>query len=291
MKIPLPTFFVCLLTAGTVHTQETPAAAPVPAVKPAPAEKAAAPAPPPKPQPTEQAQAPVPAAQASSPDEAPKVPNSRPAKPADNTEEHKAERNDVEERLVRYTLWLVIVTGILAVVTGLMWWWTRKLAIHAQVTAEQQSKDTERALRVAQRAYFSAGDWATPQIAAGDTPGDVSIIVRNHGRVPGVLRSYVVRRIVDINLPEQPNYNDEGATQSSVPLGPTQENRLEVRFPPLLAEHRAAVLAGTQTLWYYGYIKYDDGFNHRCVTAFCVRFVPATAKFHVAGPLGYNLST
>lgn len=220
------------------------------------------------------------------------------------------------------TIWLAIVTTILAAVTWLLWSATQALAMDARNTAAQQAADMQASLRIAKESADAANKTANAMIASerawvgvsriemsppkfsvvGVRECNASITLINHGRTVARLRSNFHGRFHILNemreLPPAPDYPSplrmEGAEHTTIFLKPnetltTTPITLETTKPA--PEEVEAISGSRKEVFLYGRVTYFDFAEQERITQFCYTWVPLTETWEVLGPREYNKHT
>jgi hypothetical protein len=210
-----------------------------------------------------------------------------------NAEHHAAEQDakskkeNTDEALAYYTLWLMVFTGILAVATvglggatlGLYFTGEKQIALtgDAAAAAQKAADVSELALISTQRAFVFVKQLVDP----GPTTGDAPILVQweNSGTTPA-LNIIDRTNIVSMTDPMPDDYPFVDKTTKPHPnvasyLAPKAIlHGPEIRIPAQIIERCAL---GGYYLYIYGWINYDDIFDKRHRTEFSYQVTVGTA--------------
>ena len=163
---------------------------------------------------------------------------------------------------------LVLFTFLLFVVTGLLWWSTRRLVKGAEDTAQRQL-----------RAYVSIEHAQITGINNGETP-TAQLTVKNSGQTPAydLIGIGGIAMGVSWETLAPPDPQPFEVTQASLAPGAivNQFNSAPRRLEP---GEREALVNGSRTLWVYGEIRYRDTFNIE-------RFIEY--RFQIGGRVGIH---
>jgi hypothetical protein len=178
-----------------------------------------------------------------------------------------------------YLIWF---TGILALVTGLLWWETFKI----RQLSVKQAKDTQKSLElisesndisvkeklpifIIENIYFSS---TTVNFCADNT---VDITLGNHGQTSAIIVENCLNVVWDDSLSQSPSY-----PQSSVQKVPTsrvvdKSNEYKITRNVLIPLNNwDDIYKGKRTLWVNGYIDYIDFLRRAHRMGFSIKFVP-----------------
>lgn len=156
-------------------------------------------------------------------------------------------------------LLLAIFTGLLVLVTGFL----------ALIAYRQQ-----KAIHVAQRAYVKMSHAPSkvshePSFRIEPTTGKatVDLVIKNNGQTPARIIDLFIKIDVEpvgASLPKNPNY-EGGVETKATPqafLVTNDQYTLHLFFHIPTAQ-AANVINGTETLWLYGYVDYEDMFEQK----------------------------
>jgi hypothetical protein len=177
------------------------------------------------------------------------------AQPTSENESHDiAETKKADDRLARYTLWLTIFTGFLAVSTIGLWWVTWR-------GVRNQIRDTQ----ILERAYVVVEpNGIIPHVDRDDRVHG-SVILRNVGH----LTARHVRWYGSSGTPDDyksPPIKDLFDGQIVLPPGAMTRQRLGTVFT---RRYEGASNVVSNSFFVWGIVTYDDGFGQKRFTRFC----------------------
>lgn len=213
---------------------------------------------------------------------------------ATQEEKYRYEKSAQDEKLVDATIWLVRITGILALCTGGLWWATYRLARDAKRTATQQATDMRTSLAIAKtsadaalktaknmetadRAYMKMTH-ELPGIMFNETKSlfQVTLRIENCGKTPASVSD--VRLGVTIlehgePLPRFPLYSDPPFDETHYGfLVPNDFFFHKRHFPTGTAIEEVRVSA--KKLWIHAYVDYRDTFGQRYRAGYARTYEP-----------------
>lgn len=178
----------------------------------------------------------------------------------------KAEATEkADEKIAQYTLWLTIVTSILAGSTILLWIVTERTLRHGKETSERQL----RAYIFVERTHIrlAAGNWI------------VTFRMKNFGQTPAhnVQITYIVEavdwiggRAATIPVPLR--------TENLGSMGPLSDF-FDMDVPPVQGATLDDIVDGTKAIYLVGTITYDTAFNRGRKTDF---------RYYVGGDVDWS---
>ena len=177
-----------------------------------------------------------------------------------------------DERIARYTFWLTLLTGAMAITALLQW----RVSNRQHATMVEQEKLTRRTVEVMDdtkerslRAYVTVVQSGIRQDEFGNG-GSLFVLLRNTGQTPAYRVSSRRGRLEAHGNPlfaPRPDYfEDPPIAVSSTCLGPGSEIRFSVDFT---AAEAAEVKAGNLMLCIIGRVEYVDAFGGKRVTNLC----------------------
>jgi hypothetical protein len=201
------------------------------------------------------------------------------------------------------TVALAIVTFLLAVFTGCLWWSTYKLGRDAKSVSDRQAADTLRSLAIAadttaalrevtdatrnntallqpmlqkqMRAYlsvnFGGAIYQDERLRFAATP-----VIENTGLSPAQNVSFrATAGILDVERAAQMDFPLGEIRRNDATLHPRQSFTINVIVPDRYADDdAAAIMRGDQRgLFVWGAVVYDDVYGEAHETKFCHRFV------------------
>jgi hypothetical protein len=168
---------------------------------------------------------------------------------------------------------IITATGVAAAIGVLIVYGFQLRAMRESVTAAKQAADAvmagQRAF-VATTAYWALDESHPPNARFG-------VILRNVGNLPTVkLRNYIDFRIVEGELPEQFLFPDDVAPLTSGAMLVPKDQMFGPHIPKeelISSADLAAIQRGANNLYYFGWVKYFDGFagTPERITKFCYR--------------------
>ncbi len=197
-------------------------------------------------------------------------------------------KGKTDERIANYTFWLMIFTGVLAVVSSVQIFFL----IRADRTAARATKIAEQAMIAAHRAYILCEGYHPlfePISGSKDVAWRFRPIWRNNGDLPANTVHYAqceVRTVGDL----PPGY-DFPFSQSDAGTGLINPKAASTggqapRTPGAGVETKDVIdiQAGRKRIFLWGWVRYSDGFPNTPVrtTHFCFVLVP------VGNPRGAN---
>lgn len=228
---------------------------------------------------------------------------------AERKEKARLDRRLVEltADLATYTKWLAYATIILTVATAGLF-----------AFAVVQARDAKEVGRSARRSADAARLSAASAIAAEGARLLISKVsldgqavrtnrdrvracivdahATNYGRSPAFVRKTRIAVFCGDPLPALPRYGN-GTPAVDIVLEAREEHRLEPGRPdggPLGDREVDEVLAGTRTLWAFGYVMYGDVFGSTHTARFCGRFAVSDETQELTwvggGPAAYTKS-
>jgi hypothetical protein len=178
-----------------------------------------------------------------------------------------------EQWLALLTAWLVLGTALLAAFTAFLWLETSEAA-RKQRAADRKAHQREL------RAYVHIAD-TLPE--PGETPDGrvvaINVVIANTGQTPTRhARAYLtVLEFIGARMPNDFRFFDVYMAPDPRPslfvLGPGQTTRMQV--PPMSMELLRRVAGGVSTLYFWGWVEYNDIFagSKRHRTEFCYEVV------------------
>jgi hypothetical protein len=229
-----------------------------------------------------------------------------PAPEQDSTDTHAKEKAD--EALARYTFWLTVFTGILALATvglgaatiGLYTAGEKQIAVTAKAAdaAQKSAEIAESALLNVEVAYPYAvirdhGIQVEHGRIRSVTIGTVvNFYFTNHGRTPADITEVYCQMYVDKGIPDAiipPVHPYNWLDGDVVPAGRDSKdfsfNMNDVMFETF---YSGRVKDANNIIWFMGYARYNDVFGNEYILGFCFAFGTARATFYPVGRDGYN---
>ena len=190
---------------------------------------------------------------------------------ADETREENSDTNAAaeDETLIRYTFWLMVFTGALAVSTIALFWVTRQAANAALLNA-QAAQAAAQAYKVAERAWVSATD-----LKANDTFGPpdetgkfkrtgIAILLQwtNAGSTPAIrcetsISFNIVYKDVSEEVPRFEPLKGKGPGDVTIIRGVIYSNLI----PNIAEKHVVALCEGRCRIYVYCRADYEDVFH------------------------------
>lgn len=216
-------------------------------------------------------------------------------------------------------LW--VFNGLLVIVGLLQWHILRKQQAQLREHSEhfehlsaagadnaKAARDTATGIMESERPWIIISPEPTEPILYVEQPGDnlrnvFVAAAKNAGRTPARLKQfsalYELRE--DRNFPQEPSFATPDASFDGVTLVPNDSISI-IAFlrpnPTLTASQRQAIENGTQFLYAYGFVKYEDVYGRTHESRFGYEYyVPqggtpqALRGFSRGGPMAYNMST
>ncbi|MGY3493930.1 hypothetical protein [Bradyrhizobium sp. USDA 4502] len=212
--------------------------------------------------------------------------------------EPKSKKEETDEALARYTLWLMIFTGILAVATiglggatlGLYFTGEKQIAVsrRSAEAAIKSAKVADEALFMGNRPYIFVTkaelnhtlDPATFDFAGAPLWPTVDYMVENHGSTPATIMLVCADSACVAALPGKPEYRPETAYRSNRMILPGKKG-IRLTYPlktpidgQVLNDIRVGTVMGGRSLYAYGFIKFEDIFGNINEIGFCWRYMP-----------------
>lgn len=197
------------------------------------------------------------------------------------------QNGDINRNIERYTLGLVIVGFIQALIlAGTIW-----AVIHQSNT----SKNSERAWIIVSIRHDTEMDDVIKKLLHVDT-ANLECVLLNCGRTPARLVRFAVRNLVsrDLGSEAEPNYG-EYVQMDEMLLAPGGSEPVPVRIEENTLKRYDA---DQGDLYVYGVVYYIDAFNKQHFTKFCLvspflagREAGMEIVFHRGGPAAYNHAT
>lgn len=184
--------------------------------------------------------------------------------------EAKSKKEETDEALAYYTLWLMVFTGVLAAATLGLGGATFGLYLTGEKQIgliQQQAADT----RILQRAYISVEPGG---ISASDTSGKChpNIIIRNAGNLPARHVKWTIDWAADQNHRRSYLPIDESSAEGDNTMPPGSE---------MIQGGRIIYVGGGPNdirkelglyVYVWGQVAYEDGFGESRVTRYCHRY-------------------
>jgi hypothetical protein len=228
-------------------------------------------------------------------------------------ESHTSKQIETDERLAKYTKWLVfvgIVQGIVFFLTLLAIRHEAKIASEIASAARTNADavgDNARALINSERPWVLVENLLLSELLPMEQqmPVQVTYEIQNYGRTPARIVRARTRFQMSNQMAEPPNpevYEDSGGivAQRIVPQMLTPRLGNIALLEPnryMSADQIQAVNNGQIYLWAYGFIAYRDtlGTEGEYLTRFCYCYIVPPliqpARFCLAGPTEYNQAT
>jgi hypothetical protein len=225
-------------------------------------------------------------------------------------EQYRDQQARQNARLVNATIALAVVTSILAVFTGGLWWATYSLGRQARRTSERQTGETAKALKISEdaaKAAQAAAAALSNQFSAthrpvirikhlyitsdvwGDKPVEIKLVIVNVGITPAI----VVKMNLDLVIlnagAKLPPRTTQYPTPDKVLREPQIPSGVTVALPRitrhnLSSEDHARLVDGTKKLWCFGFVEYADTDNRIRTTAFCRIWEPPSGPGALGSP-------
>jgi hypothetical protein len=161
---------------------------------------------------------------------------------------------------------ILTLIALLALSTVLLWFYTRRIANAARITAEH--------VPAVERAYVFGGP--TDLFLLHDQ-ASVRLAMQNFGKTPAVIRGWLVEFVAQEPRGRKPAYDETKRTETNEILEPDK------LFSPAMT-FRSEIPA---PFFIVGYIAYEDVFRKSHMTRFCVA-VTRDAKAAYAGHPSWN---
>jgi hypothetical protein len=162
-----------------------------------------------------------------------------------------------EDRIANYTLWLALLTGVLAISTVGLWVATILSLRHARETAERQL-----------RAYVCVAKGMIKNFSPDKIP-EVVVWLKNVGQTPAYdVQSWLA--IEGDSLPrKKPFKSDWKFTDHKSVIGPGEGSTILIDTEaPITAKYIDAIKDRRWAIWGYGLIRYRDAFGKNRTTEF-----------------------
>ena len=208
-------------------------------------------------------------------------------------ERERAEKWQLDSRLVTYTAVLAVFTAILAISTIALWWVTTGLRDFAAEQANDMKASIAVAKSSAEAAQMAAHSAVAAElpilivegVACGPGAAQATVRVGNHGRTPAIVTADCLVLTVRPALSDKPRYPIQTLDHPDRPriVEPKREYSLQ-RSSTISEEEWKGVLARNEILWLYGYVEYTDYLKARRRDGFCFAFDPRPTVMYPTMP-------
>jgi hypothetical protein len=174
--------------------------------------------------------------------------------------DERREKADSDWWLVGYTGALAAATILLAIMTGMLWFATKRLVEGAENTAKRQL-----------RAYVSAIDG---ECIVKDSAVVATLKIKNSGQTP----AYNLRVWDHAELSDEPPQVPDGEphAESALIVGPGNPSDLQLGTINITADDHALMIAELSRAFWVGTITYEDAFGD----THCLRFSFGSFRSH-----------
>jgi hypothetical protein len=202
--------------------------------------------------------------------------------------EPKSKKEETDEALAHYTLWLMVFTGVLAVATiglgvataGL--YLTGEKQIKVAESAAKAADAGARFTRNANRPFFTVFDitminWDIAVKRDDWSPVmQITFDVENVGNGIGLFESYRIGKYIGATAADAPIEFEERNLTGRIPVRVDAKFRAGAAYLVFQIEDddRRAMIRYRKTLYIYGYLTYSDLFKVRRNTGFMFEFIP-----------------
>ena len=188
---------------------------------------------------------------------------------------------------------LVLFTLVLAIVTGGLWFSTRKMWQETKKSA-QAALETAESIKLSERAYVKISH-LPPGLVGVDLPEEmnrtrkgyiVNIQIKNFGRTPATVSDVVItHRVLDIDgiLPRIPEYDWNPGTVGAFAFLVANDEFFRIQNVRITRDDLPDIDTFMKNIIVYGYVDYIDQFGQHHRAGYARQYDPGAATINSQG--------